>query len=243
MVTPSDSVPAFTFACPICNTPLAMIDTGEQRCPADGQVYRRIDGIWHMLRPGREAYFAQFVEEYETVRKAEGRGSDDPAYYRALPHSGALSKPRLGWAVRAKSYTTFIARLLRPMEHMSKEPLQILDLGAGNGWLSNRLAARAHRVVALDLMVNPFDGLRVHRHYESEFMPLRAEFDHLPLDDGQFDMLIFNAALHYSPDYQTTLHEGPAGAKAAGRAGHYGYPGLSRWREWRADGARARSAF
>ena len=35
--------------------------------------------------PGTGRQTRQFIREYQTVRRAEGRGSDDPAYYRALP--------------------------------------------------------------------------------------------------------------------------------------------------------------
>jgi SAM-dependent methyltransferase len=38
-------------------------------------------------------------------------------------------------------------------------------------------------------------------------LPLQAEFDRLPIATSQVDLVIFNAALHYSTDYLTTLSE------------------------------------
>src|SRR6266851_5745402 len=131
---------------------------------------------------------AQFTREYTTVRRAEGWGSGDRAYYQALPFTDLTGRFERIWRIRAKSYITFVTHVLEPLEatctdyqsssstldnkprsggrpeaalrggdatsseisqkHVSstlaKEPrsggrLRILDLGAGNGWLSNRL--------------------------------------------------------------------------------------------------------
>lgn len=204
-----DSRPAnpFTFACPHCRTALRATSASEYRCSLDGTTYRQVGGIWRFLPLTRAAHFQRFMREYETVRQAEGRGSSDPAYYRALPfkdHSGKFSDD---WRIRAKSFRTLIEKILRPLEASQEAPLKILDLGAGNGWLSHQLATRGHHVAAIDLLTNPFDGLGAHVHYEVDFVPVQAEFDHLPLTPQQIDLTIFNGSLHYSTDYEITLKE------------------------------------
>src|SRR4051794_9909154 len=148
----------------------------------------------------------QFVREYATVRRAEGWGSLDPTYYLALPFRDLTGRYPEIWRIRARSYTTFVTNVLKPREIGR---LHILDLGAGNAWLSYRLARRGHSVLAVDVLDDPLDGLRATRHYTERFRPsaLLAEFDHLPLSNGQADLVIFNAALHYSTDYQRTLEE------------------------------------
>jgi ubiquinone/menaquinone biosynthesis C-methylase UbiE len=85
--------------------------------------------------------------------------------------------------------------------------LKILDLGAGNGWLSNRLSAQGDRVIAVDLLVNELDGLGAWKHYEHSFTRVQAEFNHLPIMDRFADAVIFNASFHYAEDYVTTLKE------------------------------------
>ncbi len=47
----------------------------------------------------------------------------------ALPHvrSGPLARQ---WAVRARTFDAFMARLIRPMAAARGRPLQVLDLGA-----------------------------------------------------------------------------------------------------------------
>ena len=76
------SIPSFAFACPVCRAPLDMVGPDECYCRADGTVYRRREGVWCFLPPDRAAMFEEFVRQYETIRRAEGRGSEDPAYYR-----------------------------------------------------------------------------------------------------------------------------------------------------------------
>jgi SAM-dependent methyltransferase len=153
---------------------------------------------------------AQFAREYTTVRRAEGWGSRDSAYYRALPYRD-LSGRYVGiWRIRARSYATFVERVLEPMEHDSigdRRRSRILDLGAGNGWLANRLAERGHLVTAVDLLDDPSDGLGAARHYGAAFARVVAEFDHLPIAEAQVDLAVFNASLHYSIDYASTLRE------------------------------------
>jgi SAM-dependent methyltransferase len=59
----------------------------------------------------------------------------------------------------------------------------------------------------VDLLVDAFDGLGTHIHYDVPFTPVQAEFDRLPFDAGQADLAIFNASLHYSTNYEITLRE------------------------------------
>jgi SAM-dependent methyltransferase len=204
----SDTAPfRWELACPTCHDRLTSSQDDERRCPSCDVIYRRVAGIWRMLIPGREEVFLKFVEQYETVRSAEGRRVQSANQLRALPFRDLSRKRRYEWAIRARGFRTLMANVVRPAEHTSRGPLRVLDLGSGLAWLSNRLALRGHRVAAVDLLTNDFDGLGVHRHYESEFLPVQAEFEHLPFSESSIDLAIYNASLHYAPDYATTLRE------------------------------------
>jgi len=198
---------SLTFACPRCGSLLEQTALEELRCPSDSLVFRRIDGIWRMLLPESEAIFSQFTQEYETVRRAEGRGSETPEYYRSLPNSDLSGRMAGDWRIRSASFDALLKNIVRPMEEGARQPLRVLDLGAGNCWLANRLACRGHIVVAVDLMTNDFDGLGCFRYYETVFIPIQAEFDHLPLANQTADLVVFNASLHYSTCYEKTLRE------------------------------------
>ena len=195
------------FACPACREPLKSVGPDAMGCPVCRRSYRRSDGIWCFLLPEREAFFQAFLRDYEAIRRAEGRGSDDPAYYRSLPFEDRTGRFQADWRIRAKSFRAFLRRVLEPLERRRGRPLRVLDLGAGNGWLSYRLALRGHESVAVDLRTNAWDGLGAHVYYDATFLPVQAEFDRLPFADGQFDLVVFNASLHYSTDYVVTLAE------------------------------------
>src|SRR5580658_4373583 len=149
----------------------------------------------------------KFVEDYLRIRRAEGRGSDDPEYYFALPFRDLSGTLNGQWAMRGRTYRYFERKVLLPLENGG--PLDILDVGAGCGWMSYRLALRGHRAVAVDLLADARDGLGAARHYltRARFARFNADFDQLPFADAQFDAVIFNASVHYSADYRKTLGE------------------------------------
>ena len=190
-----------SFVCPRCKTRLDQTTLDELRCSQDGLTFHKVDGIWRFLLPERMEYYARFIRDYETVRRFEGRGSADESYYRTFPYHASSD-----WKIRATSFNAFVKQVIIPFEK-NKRPLQILDLGAGNGWLSNQLASRGHSVAAIDLTINNFDGLGCHRFYDSTFLPTQAEFDYLPFPDKSVDIVLFNASLHYSVNYEQTLFE------------------------------------
>jgi SAM-dependent methyltransferase len=149
----------------------------------------------------------KFLREYRYIRHAEGRGSANSEYYRALPFKDITGLNEAMWAIRAKTYRHFARKILRNLERRRRKPLDILDLGAGNCWLSYRLSLRQHRPIAIDIFSDEEDGLRAARHYPASFARIESDFDNIPLSAGSVDMIIFNASLHYSTDYVPTLQE------------------------------------
>lgn len=200
--------------CPGCRhetAPLSSVGAEGWRCPSCGFHLAKRNGILHALPVERRGYYANFAEEYLTIRRDEGRGSEDPAHYLALPYRDTTGRLSAQWAMRAKTYRYFERKILRGLEQELSGALNVLDLGAGPGWLSYRLALRGHRPVAVDLLDDPLDALGAAHHYHAalgrEFPAIQAEFDNLPLADSQFDLAIFNASFHYATDYRQTLQE------------------------------------
>lgn len=158
----------------------------------------------------------RFLQEYCYIRHAEGRGSCDSEYYRALPFADRSGRNTAMWEMRSRTYRHFEKKVLQPLEAMERRPLDILDLGAGNCWLSYRLAERGHRPLAVDVFSDEEDGLRAARHYPTAFPTLESDYDHIPLRSQKFDLAIFNASLHYSTNYIDTLSEVKRCLRAAG---------------------------
>lgn len=168
-------------------------------------------GIWRALLPERISHFSRFTRDYEFIRAAEGRGSADAEYYLALPYCDLSGKNSQQWIIRARTFRYIERRILPSLRSDKRERLRILDLGAGNGWMSYRLALGGHAPVAVDLLTNDRDGLGAAIHYQKQlttlFPRVQAELDVLPLPDDEFDLVIFNASFHYSEDYETTIAE------------------------------------
>lgn len=149
----------------------------------------------------------RFRTEYAYQRAQEGRAHSG-SELRELPYlqSGPLARQ---WAVRARTFDAFMARILRPIASASKLPLDVLDLGAGNGWLSYRLALEGHNCCALDLREDRVDGLGAANELADDcaFRRVVASFESLPFGDGAFDVAVFNASLHYATDLALVFSE------------------------------------
>lgn len=176
-------------------------------CSRDGESFRRLEGIWQFLLPERKPHYARFIQDYEFIRGQEGRGAVDAEYYRALPLRDLTGRRAAEWRIRAASFHALLEKIILPMENERRTALNILDMGAGSGWLSNRLANRGHQLFAVDLTTNGFDGLGCIRHFLNTITPVQAEFDCIPIKTGAIHLVIFNAALHYSEDYERTLRQ------------------------------------
>ncbi|MCU1296126.1 MAG: Methyltransferase type 11 [Acidobacteriaceae bacterium] len=203
---------SIALRCPVCKQELQTSHPDDQqRCSKCGFEFLYIGGILRGLPQEREFHFSPFIREYEMVRAKEGRGSSSDEYYLALPFSDLTGNNCWQWTVRASTYRYLINKVLAEIEKASPAGCDVLDIGAGNCWLSYRLASRGHRPVAVDLLDNSADGLGAGRRYfphiKRPFVRVQAEMDNLPFASGQFDIAIFNASLHYSANYQQTLRE------------------------------------
>jgi SAM-dependent methyltransferase len=213
---PQDKEPFATpgLQCPVCVPPQHLSNLrggGPWPCARCGFVLSEVNGIFRGLAPDRDSHFRQFIREYELVRAQEGRGSLSPEYYMALPFTDLTGRNTWQWQIRAKTWRHMERYLLPVIELSYPEGCDVLDVGAGNCWLSYRLGQRGHRPVAVDLLENDADGLGAARHYlpraSRPFLRFQAEMDSLPFVPQQFDIVVFNASFHYSVDYERTLNE------------------------------------
>jgi SAM-dependent methyltransferase len=165
-----------------------------------------------------EAALAQFAADYAEHRAAEGRGYAGNALL-SLPY---LSEGPFAaqWAVRARSFEAFMARVVRPLA-AARGPLTLLDLGAGNCWLSYRATLDGHHAIALDIRDDAVDGLGAATPFvvraPGGIDRITASFDAIPLDAASVDLAVFNAALHYATDLRATLAEAARVTRPGGR--------------------------
>lgn len=167
------------------------------------------NGIVNALSPDRAAHYSRFIVDYERIRAAEGRGSQNDEFYLSLPYKDTSGRNSKQWKIRARSYDYLMSHVLE--QNLRLEGRRILDLGAGNCWMSFRLALARHRPFAVDLLTNENDGLGAAEHFRKHlpgmFPRFQAELERLPFQNEQFDAVIFNASFHYAEDYLATLRE------------------------------------
>jgi SAM-dependent methyltransferase len=197
----------YSLACLICGTGLVS-EEARARCGFCGAAYFRLGGIWRFLPESRATAFAGFLHEYRTVRKAEGWGAKNERDYRAFPGAARNDPLNHIWRIRSRSFQTLFDQVLRPLEARRPQPLKVFDVGAGNGWLSYQLSQRGHEVAAIDISTDDSDGLgTMIRYGHATAVAIQAEFDRLPFLANQADLVVFNASLHYSTNYHSTLSE------------------------------------
>jgi SAM-dependent methyltransferase len=189
------------FACPACAADLGPASTDRVACAACRRGFERHAGVWRFLSAERAAQLERFVRQYRVVRERDGCRSPEAEYYRRLPTVAARDPQAGQWQVRRETYHHLLGHVLAA----GPLPLHVLDLGAGSGWLSHRLASLGHRPVAVDAIDDHVDGLGAARHYPTPFPLVQADFDAPPFAAGQFDLVIFNGSLHYAPDTAATL--------------------------------------
>lgn len=189
--------------CPVC-----LGGMRELNCMQCGLQLRVERGVVRALTPHGVGHYAQFIADYERIRDAEGRGSKDDDFYLNLPYCDVTGKNSDQWQIRSCSYVCLMEEILAVA---LPSGARILDLGAGNGWLSFRLALAGYSPTAVDLMTNERDGLEAAEHYRRPLLTLfprfQAELGNLPFQDGQFDAAIFNASFHYIEDDEGTVRE------------------------------------
>jgi SAM-dependent methyltransferase len=149
-----------------------------------------------------------FASEYARHRAQEGRGYSGETllalpYVRSGPHAAQ-------WAIRARTFEAFMERVLRPSAARLGRSLDVLDLGAGNGWLSYRVALEGHYAIAVDIRNDAVDGLGAAEPFlrrAPRMERLVAPFEAVPLPAASADIVLFNASIHYATNLSAVLAE------------------------------------
>ena len=133
-----------------------------------------------------------FETLYIQLREKEGRiySDEEVAQLPIIPASHAHYKE---WAVRKESSQKLISYLKK-----KKKPLDILEIGCGNGWLSHRLSAiQNSRVIGTDINFSEIQqAARVFQHVPNlHFIYTYAEPG--VFKEKRFDIIIYAASIQY----------------------------------------------
>jgi ubiquinone/menaquinone biosynthesis C-methylase UbiE/uncharacterized protein YbaR (Trm112 family)/ADP-ribose pyrophosphatase YjhB (NUDIX family) len=193
--------------CPECGGRLhfdAALEARELRCRKCSSAFPIRRGIPCLIHHDRKSAIEKFCSDYEAMRLAEGWASAQPAYYDALPFADITGAHSQEWKQRAVTFAR-VQRWLRRTLHNPNGSLRILDVGAGCGWMSRELAKRDH-IVALDVDAGDH-GLNAIPFSQRRYLAVQGEFDHFPLADGSFHLVIAGASAHHSNDFEKFLRE------------------------------------
>ena len=184
--------------CPQCHGKLSLLVQGGTRalrCTACTQLYAMTNGIPCLLQPERASALEEFCGQYDALRLQEGWASEHPEFYAHLPQCDVTGRHIEEWRLRAKSFQVVQAWLEKFADGRA---LRILEVGAGSGWMSQKLGTR-HEVLACDVNAGRH-GLGALPATQRCFMAVQAELTALPLADHAFDLIIANASLHYASE-------------------------------------------
>src|SRR5271157_759587 len=117
-------------------------------------------------------------------------------------------------SVPARSWKGMAEMLLKLMP-----ALVIADLGAGEGTLSQLLAQRAERVIAVDNSENmvAFGTDLARKHGLTNLEYRRGDLEELPIESASVDLVILSQSLHHAQHPQTAVREAWRILKRGGR--------------------------
>ncbi|MBK8966167.1 MAG: class I SAM-dependent methyltransferase [Saprospiraceae bacterium] len=149
------------------------------------------------------AIFAAKTTAYLTVRERESRVLTDEqvlALPRFTPASEHQKPHQREWQMRAHSFSRFWKYLHR---RYAQKPLEILDLGCGNGWMALNLARRPDtNIWAVDVNLPELEqGARLAA--TSGLTNVRfviADFLKNTIPEKKFDLVVLAASVQYFPD-------------------------------------------
>jgi ubiquinone/menaquinone biosynthesis C-methylase UbiE len=144
---------------------------------------------------------AGFERLYHETRTLERRLCSDDEL-RRLPET-VLSHPYHDeWKTRKRSSE----KLLRYLKSLNK-PLNILEAGCGNGWLSARLAS-IPRTSVTGIDINAVEITQADRVFPQENLQFRyTTFDDFDHGAAGFDVIVFAASIQYFPELDPVLRK------------------------------------
>jgi ubiquinone/menaquinone biosynthesis C-methylase UbiE len=136
---------------------------------------------------------------YIALRKQEGRFYPDEVLAK-IPYLGDSSHLAKEWKVRAKS-----AEKLNKYLAKKNKPLQILDLGCGNGWLANFMRKKGNTVTAVDVNIEELKlGARVFAGNKNLQFIYGDIFENI-LPEKSFDIIVCAASIQYFPKLEVLI--------------------------------------
>lgn len=165
------------------------------------------NGVYSMLTSAFKLKLETYLSVFEEWRVKTVNHKLDTTSFEDLPY---ILNDRT-WIAR-QADIELITKLIH-----ERQQLTILELGSWQGWLSNQLSKKGHKVLAVDYFDDEYDGLKARQHYKNpKWYSLQLDVEDLPLLNPIFDLVIFNRNLCYCPDFSKSLLDAKKLLKARG---------------------------
>lgn len=160
-------------------------------------VLKKSKGLIFLTEPKTD-----FVDQYLALRAKESRVLSD-AMVKQLPYIEPKEKHHSEWLLRQKSTERFVNYLNRNF----KKKVHILDIGCGNGWFSNILAAGNTHYHVLALDVNQVELEQAARIFKKPNLQFACAdiFEAQKEFVNRFDIIVLNASAQYFPNFSTLV--------------------------------------
>jgi 2-polyprenyl-3-methyl-5-hydroxy-6-metoxy-1,4-benzoquinol methylase len=146
-------------------------------------VYQDLGDLHSFLKPEFRTRLEDFLRAFEDFRAKKNDRILDPKKYRELPF---VDENPESWKNRQQD-VEFLEK------NFSITGKRVLEIGAWNGWLSNRLALSGATVCAIDYFKDPYDGLAAKAHYpNSNWTTIQMDCEDLSILKPGFQFIVFN---------------------------------------------------
>ena len=152
--------------------------------------------------PGNTTIWNRWFEKsYITICSMDDRLYTDEELEH-LPEIASNHPHYREWQMRKSSMTRLVRRLMA-----KKKPLDILEVGCGNGWLSHRLAEIPDtRVTALDINFTELQQAARVFYYCPNLTFIRGDVDSGLAGEMRFDIIVVAASIQYFRNLGRTVY-------------------------------------
>ena len=138
----------------------------------------------------------KFSEEYLALRKKENRILTDEEV-KLLPIVSNDNINYSEWKIRSKTANRFIEYFQN-----KNQRLNILDIGCGNGWFTNKMSELNYNIVGIDVNLQELEqASRVFKNKNLKFVYCDI-FQNNYLFKKRFDIITLNASVQYFSDFE-----------------------------------------
>lgn len=141
------------------------------------------NGVYYLTEP-----LADFESTYIEVRSIEQRVHNDD-FVRQLPNVPKGHPHAKEWKKRAHTLQNFSKFLA------DNKPMQVLDIGCGNGWFTERVANYCENIIAIDVGAQELE--QAARCSTQNHVKYACCSDWNKLPEASFDLIYFSGSFQY----------------------------------------------